>query len=77
MLLAMEAGMLLFHVLVGGVLKPLGFEAALASGTDLYRIAHAVFMAAPIVAWMRVRGHGWRLGTEAAVAYASQDLEQT
>src|SRR2546428_11403551 len=31
-------------------------------------IGMALFMATPMVAWMRIRGHGWRHGFEMAVA---------
>jgi hypothetical protein len=38
------------------------------SGTNLYELAMVVFMTVPMVAWMIVRGHGWRHGAEMGFA---------
>ena len=35
---------------------------------ELGLVAMAVAMSVPMVAWMRVRGHGWRRGTEISLA---------
>jgi hypothetical protein len=56
MVLAMMAGMLVYMPLEG--LVP----------TSWQQIGMALFMAAPMVAWMRIRGHGWRHGFEMALA---------
>ena len=56
MVLAMMAGMLIYMPVAG--LIP----------TYLQQIGMALFMAAPMVAWMRIRGHGWRHGFEMALA---------
>ena len=56
MVLAMMAGMLIYMPVAG--LIP----------TSLQQIGMALFMAAPMVAWMRIRGHGWRHGFEMALA---------
>jgi putative intracellular protease/amidase len=52
MCLAMQVGMLVFTLVAG--LMP----------TGLQQIGMGLFMAAPMVAWMRIRGHGWRHGIE-------------
>jgi hypothetical protein len=56
MVLAMMAGMLIYMPVAG--LIP----------TSLQQFGMALFMAAPMVAWMRIRGHGWRHGFEMALA---------
>jgi hypothetical protein len=56
MVLAMYVGMLIYMPLEG--LLP----------TALQQIGMALFMAWPMVVWMRVRGHGWRHGFEMAAA---------
>jgi hypothetical protein len=56
MVLAMMAGMLIYVPLEGLIpasVQPIGM---------------ALFMAWPMVAWMRIRGHGWRHGFEMAAA---------
>jgi len=45
-----------------------GYTALLDSASIDYQAGMGVFMAVPMVAWMRVRGHGWRMGTEMAGA---------
>jgi YHS domain-containing protein len=57
MLVAMMAGMLVFHAL------PLGLERT----STPYQVAMAIAMTMPMVAWMRVRGHGWRHGIEMSI----------
>src|SRR6185295_4888316 len=49
MWLAMMAGMFVFHALA-----PEAMTGA------LHQVGMAVAMTVPMVAWMRVRGHGWR-----------------
>jgi flagellar biosynthetic protein FliP len=56
MVLAMYLGMLIYMPLEG--LLP----------ASLQPIGMAVFMTWPMVAWMRIRGHGWRHGFEMAAA---------
>ena len=56
MVLAMMAGMLIYMPVAG--LIP----------ASMQQIGMALFMAAPMVAWMRIRGHGWRHGFEMALA---------
>lgn len=68
MLLAMFAGMGLFHFL-GGLIPATSPIAAVAErGTDLHVIGMNIFMVVPMVAWMIFRGHGWRHSVEMAVA---------
>src|SRR5215472_5656832 len=56
MVLAMYVGMLIYMPLEG--LIPTSFR----------QIGMALFMAWPMVAWMRIRGHGWRHGFDMAAA---------
>jgi flagellar biosynthetic protein FliP len=56
MVLAMYVGMLLYMPLEG--LLP----------SSLQQIGMALFMAWPMVVWMRIRGHGWRHGFEMSAA---------
>jgi transcriptional regulator GlxA family with amidase domain len=56
MWLAMLAGMLLFHALPASHTLP----------PPLHQLGMAGFMAAPMVLWMRVRGHSWHHGAEMA-----------
>ena len=71
MLLAMEAGMAILYLL-GNLIPPSSsYAAAFESGTNLHAIMMAVFMTVPMVAWMIVRGHGWRLGAEMAFAMSA------
>ena len=55
MCLAMQVGMLIFILAAGVIPEPAA-------------IGMALFMAAPMVAWMRIRGHGWRHGIDVAAA---------
>ena len=59
MLIAMQAGMMLFH-LVLGLLRIFSISRAFESGTTLHALTMTVFMTVPMVAWMIFRGHGWR-----------------
>jgi AraC family transcriptional regulator, transcriptional activator FtrA len=63
MTLAMVAGMAVFHVIAGGH----GHGAASAIPSTVQQAGMLVFMTVPMVAWMRLRGHSWRHGTEMAV----------
>src|SRR5260370_9457634 len=56
MVLAMMAGMLVYMPVAGFI------------PAALQQIGMALFMAAPMIAWMRIRGHGWRHGLEMALA---------
>jgi transcriptional regulator GlxA family with amidase domain len=56
MLFAMYAGMLIF----------MGVPGVMALPPVLHQFGMAVSMTVPMVAWMRVRGHGWRHGFEMA-----------
>lgn len=67
MLIAMSAGMGVFHLFTG-LIRPYSNSAVIQSGTTLHAIAMAVFMTLPMVAWMIVRGHGWRHSVEMAIA---------
>ncbi len=60
MVLAMLLGMAMFDVVTGVVFIPMGPEVSAAS--------MAVSMTVPMVAWMRIRKHAWRLNAEMAGA---------
>ncbi|HEU5097479.1 MAG TPA: heavy metal translocating P-type ATPase [Roseiflexaceae bacterium] len=68
MLLAMEAGMGVFHLLIWLIPASSRYDAVVKPGTDLHAIAMVVFMIVPMVAWMLVRGHGWRHSIEMVIA---------
>src|SRR5512143_31056 len=68
MMLAMMAGMPILSMLRNLIPPSSIFAAAFKSGTILYSLTMAVFMTVPMVAWMIVRGHGWRHSAEMAIA---------
>ncbi len=68
MLLAMQAGMGLFHLLQWLIPASSGIKAELKFGTNLHTILMAVFMTIPMAVWMKIRGHGWRYSVEMGVA---------
>ena len=68
MLLAMMAGMAILNLLGNLIPASSSYAAAFRSGTNLYAIMMAVFMTVPMVAWMIVRGHGWRHSAQMAFA---------
>lgn len=67
MLVAMQVGMMLFHLLLG-LIRIASNSRVLESGTTLHAITMTVFMTIPMVAWMIFRGHGWRHCIEMVVA---------
>ena len=68
MLLAMMAGMPIFSLARSLIPASSSVAAAFKSGTISYSITMTVFMTLPMVAWMIVRGHGWRHSAEMAFA---------
>ncbi len=68
MLVAMMAGMPAFFMLRNQIPASSIYTAAFIRGTNLYGLAMAVFMTVPMVAWMIVRGHGWRHSAEMGFA---------
>ncbi len=68
MLLAMMAGMPIFSLVRSLIPASSSVAAAFKAGTISYSIAMTVFMTVPMVAWMIVRGHGWRHSLEMAFA---------
>jgi len=60
MVLAMLLGMAVFEVVTGVVFIPMGPEVS--------ALAMAVAMTVPMVVWMRIRNHTWRLNAEMAGA---------
>jgi hypothetical protein len=67
MWIAMTVGMAIF-VPVRLALVAQGYAALVDSASVDYEAWMGVFMTVPMVAWMRLRGHGWRMGTEMAGA---------
>ncbi|MGZ3667556.1 MAG: hypothetical protein ACXVDA_24085 [Ktedonobacterales bacterium] len=70
MLLAMLLGMGVFGIVNSALLVPSGFTYLSASlgHPEAYAAAMAVAMTVPMVAWMRIRKHAWRLSAEMAGA---------
>ena len=68
MLLAMMVGMPILYLLRNVIPASSSYAAAFQSGTTLNALAMGVFMTVPMVAWMIVRGHGWRHTAEMAFA---------
>jgi hypothetical protein len=68
MWIAMMIGMWVFHAVVIPVLVLFGFTQVLDGTSVVHQLGMGVFMAAPMVAWMRVAGCGWRDGLEMAAA---------
>ena len=65
MVLAMMLGMAVFGVLNNAILIPMGFAyLSVRLFPQAYILAMAVAMTVPMVAWMRIRKHSWRLSTE-------------
>src|SRR5215813_4832273 len=65
MLLAMLVGMAMFDVVNGAILVPMGFV-YLSDSPEASALAMAISMTVPMVAWMRIRKHAWRLNAEMA-----------
>jgi transcriptional regulator GlxA family with amidase domain len=68
MAVAMALGMVAMGALSALALEPNGFLYLTPSHLETHLVAMGFFMAAPMVAWMRLRGHGWRHGAEMAAA---------
>ena len=60
MLLAMGIGGFLFSLLLHLIPESSSYAVVLARGTYLRAIVSSLFMTVPMVAWMILRGHGWR-----------------
>ncbi len=71
MLVAMMAGMPVFSLVRHLIPASSSFASAFKSGTITYSLNMTVFMTVPMVAWMIVRGHGWRHSLEMAFAMAA------
>src|SRR5262249_10839718 len=68
MAVAMELGMFAMGALSALALEPAGFLYLTPSHLETHLLAMGFAMAAPMVAWMRLPGHGWRQGAERAAA---------
>jgi hypothetical protein len=60
MLLAMGIGGFLFSLLLRQIPESSSYASVFARGTYLRAIVSSLFMTVPMVAWMIMRGHGWR-----------------
>lgn len=67
MLIAMQIGMSVFHLMLG-LLRIYSNSRAVEAGTTLHAVVMTVFMTVPMAAWMLIRGHGWRHCTEMVIA---------
>lgn len=68
MLLAMTAGMGIFHLLARLIPASSSWATVNDSETILHSVAMDIFMTVPMLAWMIVRGHGWRHSLEMGIA---------
>jgi hypothetical protein len=68
MLLAMEAGMVVFHLLANQIPATSSLATVADRETILHKVMMDVFMTVPMLAWMILRGHGWRHSLEMGVA---------
>ena len=68
MLLAMSAGMSIFHLFAGLIPASSSWAAVANSETVLHNIIMDFFMTIPMLAWMILRGHGWRHSLEMGLA---------
>jgi hypothetical protein len=69
MVIAMLLGMGVFALVNDAILIPMGFAYLSARfSPEAYALAMAVSMSVPMVAWMRIRKHAWRLSMEMAAA---------
>jgi hypothetical protein len=69
MVIAMLLGMGVFGVVNSAILIPMGFVyLSVRLFPEAYTLAMAVAMTVPMVAWMRIRKHTWRLSAEMAAA---------
>lgn len=71
MVLAMMVGMPILFSLRSVIPETSSYTAIFVRGTNLYDLARIVFMTVPMVAWMIVRGHGWRYSAEMAFAMSA------
>jgi hypothetical protein len=69
MVLAMLLGMGVFAVVDNAILIPMGFPYLSSRfSPEAYSLAMAVSMTVPMMAWMRIRKHTWRMSAEMAGA---------
>ena len=68
MILAMLLGMVVLDVVNGAILVPLGFTYLSQASEEVSTLAMVVAMTVPMVAWMRIRKHSWRLNAEMAAS---------
>ena len=68
MMLAMGVGATLFELLVREMPKSTSYTLGLWPGTFLYISGISLSMMLVMIAWMIVRGHGWRHSGEMAIA---------
>ena len=71
MVVAMMVGMPFFFMLRNVIPASSRYAAVFVRGTILFDLAMVVVMTVPMVAWMIMRGHGWRHSAEMAFAMSS------
>ena len=65
---AMSLGALVCYLVVRLISSWPGYATSYRPGTFLFAMGDIFFLTVPVVAWMIVRGHGWRHSLEIAVA---------
>jgi peptidoglycan/LPS O-acetylase OafA/YrhL len=68
MLLAMVLGMVALYGVNGLILVPLGFTYLANASVEVSTLTMVAAMTIPMVAWMRIRKHSWRLNAEMAAS---------
>ena len=71
MVVAMMVGMPFFFMLRNVIPASSSYMAVFVRGTILFDLAMVVVMTVPMVAWMIMRGHGWRHSAEMAFAMSA------
>jgi hypothetical protein len=64
----MALGAFVCYLLIRLIPASSSFATGYHPGTRLFAIGDIFFLSVPVVAWMMVRGHGWRRSLEMAVA---------
>jgi flagellar biosynthetic protein FliP len=70
MAVAMMAGMPLWHMFFGLVIRPAGFADEVSASPELWYGLMTFFMSAPMLVFMRYRKHGWGRSLEMVAAMA-------
>ena len=68
MVLAMSAGMSIFHLLANQIPATSSLAVVADSETVVHNVVMDIFMTVPMLAWMILRRHGWRHSLEMGLA---------